>query len=116
MTFAAEAVDPTVFITNGVTAAVVVGLLLAGWLWSKPAVDREFAKQAQMQALIDTLLSVYHHEVLPTLGDIDRRLMPLMERIERELDQRDRVRDAERDRLLDDIRQSRDRAREGERP
>lgn len=92
MTIATTTIDPTVFLSNGITAAVVVGLMLIGWLWSKPAVDREFAKQAQMQALIDTLLAVYHHEVLPTLGDIDKRMIPLMERLERELDWRDRDR------------------------
>lgn len=66
----------------GVAGAVVV-LMLVGWLWPKMAVQREFQRaddrDKQQQALIDTMLAVYHKEVLPTLAEIDKRLVPLLE-------------------------------------
>lgn len=77
------AVDP---IQNLIGAGGIVGiffvLALMGFIWLKPAVDREFEKAVRQQALIDTLLAVYHHEVLPTLGDYERRLSPLLVRVE----------------------------------
>lgn len=87
-------VDPyQVLITNAGVVGVVLVLILFGILHTKPAVDRErvLADQARArdetelvrrQALIDTLLAVYHHEVLPTLGDYEKRLAPLLERVE----------------------------------
>ena len=71
------------------TAGIVVVLIIMGYLHSRPAMDREQkvadTELARRQAMIDTLLAVYHHEVLPTLSDIDKRLMPLMERNEKML-------------------------------
>lgn len=81
------AVDPyQALIVNAGTAGVFVVLFLLGQLFSKPTVERERAvadaELARRQALVDTLLAVYHHEVLPTLGDYERRLAPLLERVE----------------------------------
>jgi len=85
----------------GVAGAVVV-LLIFGVLWAKPSVQREFQRaddrDKQQQALIDTMLAVYHKEVLPTLAEIDKRLVPLLEdvsdvlkRIQVLLDQQEQV-------------------------
>lgn len=90
MTFAAT--DPlSALIGSAGTAGIVVVMLVMGYLHTRPAMEREQkvadAELARRQALIDTLLAVYHHEVLPTLGDIDRRLVPMMERTEKMLTQ-----------------------------
>lgn len=75
--------DPLqLLLINAGQAGVVVVLLLMGWLWAKPSVEREFdksdAKDRQQQALIDSLLSG-QQEVLPLLTEVDKRLIPLME-------------------------------------
>ena len=75
--------DPLqLLLINAGTAGVVVVLLLMGWLWAKPSVEREFnkadTKDVQQQALIDSLLTS-QKEVIPLLGDVDKRLIPLME-------------------------------------
>jgi hypothetical protein len=82
--------DPTqLLITQAGVAGAVVVMMIFGILWAKPSVTREFEKadnQAkQQQALIDTLLAVYHGEVLPTLTDIDKRLIPLLEETQKTL-------------------------------
>lgn len=81
------AVDPyQALIVNAGIAGVFIVLFLLGQVFSKPTVERERAvadsELARRQALVDTLLAVYHHEVLPTLGDYERRLAPLLERVE----------------------------------
>lgn len=80
---AGASLDPLqLLLINAGTAGVVVVLLLMGWLWAKPSVDREFnkadTKDTQQQALIDSLLTS-QKEVLPLLTEVDRRLIPLME-------------------------------------
>jgi hypothetical protein len=101
--------DPIqLIITQAGVAGAVVVLMIFGILWAKPSVMREFdkadAKDRQQQALIDTMLAVYHQEVLPTLADVDKRLVPVLEttqkvlqrvealldRMEREWDWRER--------------------------
>lgn len=100
--------DPLqLLLINAGQAGVVVVLLLMGYLWAKPSVEREFdksdTKDKQQQALIDSLLTS-QKEVLPLLTEVDKRLIPLMEgtqaqlkrmealldRIEREWDWRER--------------------------
>lgn len=100
--------DPVqLLLINAGTAGVVVVLILVGWLWAKPSVEREFNKSdetiKQQQGLIDSLLQG-QREVLPLLTEVDKRLIPLMEatqamlkrmeglldRIEREWDWRER--------------------------
>jgi hypothetical protein len=81
-------IDPyQALIVNAGVAGVFVVLFLLGVLYAKPTVERERAvadaELARRQALIDTLLAVYHHEVLPTLGDYEKRLAPLLERVEK---------------------------------
>lgn len=87
-------IDPyQALIVNAGAVGVVIVLLIIGQLYTGKSVQRERdlaaaqlarddAELARRQALIDTLLAVYHHEVLPTLSDVDRRMVPLMERIE----------------------------------
>lgn len=85
------AVDPyQALIVNAGVAGVFIVLFLLGQVYAKSTVERERAvadaELARRQALIDTLLAVYHHEVLPTLGDYEKRLAPLLERVERMLE------------------------------
>jgi hypothetical protein len=105
---AGASLDPIqLLLINAGTAGVVVVLILVGWLWAKPSVVREFekadAQHAQDKALLDTLLADYRTSVLPTLMDVDKRVIPLLEstslllqrveglldRIEREWERRD---------------------------
>lgn len=86
------AVDPLQPLIGGAgVAGVVVVLLIMGQMHTNKAVERERAvadgELERRQALIDTLLAVYHHEVLPTLGDIEKRLIPLLEKNDRMLTQ-----------------------------
>jgi hypothetical protein len=80
---AGASLDPIqLLLINAGTAGVVVVLILVGWLWAKPSVEREFeksdTKDKQQQALIDSLLTS-QKEVLPLLMEVDKRLIPLME-------------------------------------
>lgn len=82
--------DPlSALIGSAGTAGIVVVLLIMGYMHTRPAMDRERlvadAELARRQAMIDTLLAVYHHEVLPTLGDIEKRMIPMMEKTEQVL-------------------------------
>lgn len=100
--------DPLqLLLINAGTAGVVVVLVLLGWLWAKPSVEREFKKadekDAQQQALIATMLAD-QKEVIPLLLEVDKHVVPLMEatqvmlrrvetlldRMEREWDWRER--------------------------
>jgi hypothetical protein len=88
-------VDPyQALIVNAGVAGVFIVLFLLGIVSAKPSIERERAvadaELARRQALIDTLLAVYHHEVLPTLGDYEKRLAPLLERVERTVDRLER--------------------------
>jgi len=86
--------DPfQILVAQAGVVGVVVVLLMMGQLYTGKSVQRERdlgaaqlarddAELARRQALIDTLLAVYHHEVLPTLSDVDRRMVPLMEKTE----------------------------------
>jgi len=82
--------DPTqLLLTQTGVAGTMVVLMIFGILWAKPSVMRDFQnaddQAKQQQALIDTMLAVYHSEVLPTLADIDKRLIPLLEETQRAL-------------------------------
>lgn len=62
-------------------------LALLGQIALRPEIQRRDDQEKRQQALIDTLLAVYHHEVLPTLSDYEKRLSPLLHRVERKLDE-----------------------------
>lgn len=76
-------IDPLqLLLINAGTAGVVVVLILVGWLWAKPSVEREFKKaddkDSQQQALIATMLAD-QKEVIPLLLDVEKHVVPLME-------------------------------------
>lgn len=80
---AGASLDPIqLLLVNAGTAGVVVVLILVGWLWAKPSVEREFSKSDEtvrkQQVLIESLLT-QQKEVLPLLTEVDKRLIPLME-------------------------------------
>jgi hypothetical protein len=89
VTLAADAaLDPlSALVVNGGIIGVFFALALLGWIALKPELNRRDDQEKRQQALIDTLLAVYHHEVLPTLGDYEKRLSPLLGRVERKLDE-----------------------------
>lgn len=80
--------DPvSALIVNGGIIGLFFALALLGQIALKPELNRRDDQEKRQQALIDTLLAVYHHEVLPTLGDYEKRLSPLLGRVERKLDE-----------------------------
>lgn len=82
--------DPvSALLVNGGIVGVFFVLALLGWIALKPELTRRDDQEKRQQALIDTLLAVYHHEVLPTLSDYEKRLSPLLNRVERRLDEID---------------------------
>jgi len=96
MTIAAAegAVDPfqVILTGTGVVGAMFI-LALLGWIWLKPAVEKVFASYeaaitkrdadlARQQALIDTLLAVHQHDVLPVLADYEKHLSPMLQKVE----------------------------------
>lgn len=84
----ADTVDPvSALVVNGGIIGVFFALALLGWIGLKPELNRRDDQEQRQQALIDTLLAVYHHEVLPTLADYEKRLSPLLGRVERKLDE-----------------------------
>lgn len=83
MIAAGATLDPLqLLLINAGTAGVVVVLVLLGWLWAKPSVEREFKKadekDTQQQALINTMLAD-QKEVIPLLLEVDKHVVPLME-------------------------------------
>jgi hypothetical protein len=89
LVLAADAtLDPvTALIVNGGIIGLFFALALLGQIALKPELNRRDDQEKRQQALIDTLLAVYHHEVLPTLSDYEKRLSPLLSRVERKLDE-----------------------------
>jgi hypothetical protein len=100
--------DPLqLLLVNAGTAGVVVVLILVGWLWAKPSVEREFKKaddkDSEQKALIASMMAD-QKEVIPLLLEVDKKVVPMMEttqallkrvealldRMEREWDWRER--------------------------
>ena len=67
LVIAADAtLDPvTALVVNGGIIGVFFALALLGQIALKPEINRRDDQEKRQQALIDTLLAVYHHEVLP---------------------------------------------------
>jgi hypothetical protein len=82
------ALDPvSALVVNGGIIGIFFALALLGQIALRPEIVRRDDQEKRQQALIDTLLAVYHHEVLPTLADYEKRLSPLLGRVERKLDE-----------------------------
>lgn len=85
---ASNPVDPvTALIGVGGIVGIFFALGLLDWIELRPSIIRRDNREKQQQALIDTLLAVYHHEVLPTLGDYEKRLSPLLKAVEDRLEE-----------------------------
>jgi hypothetical protein len=86
----AATLDPvTTLVVNGGIIGVFFALALLGQIALRPELIRRDDQEKRQQALIDTLLAVYHHEVLPTLSDYEKRLSPLLARVEKKMDELD---------------------------
>lgn len=93
------ALDPvSALVVNGGIIGLFFALALLGQIALKPELNRRDAQEQRQQALIDTLLAVYHHEVLPTLGDYEKRLAPILREVEDRLKELDWYYREERDR------------------
>jgi hypothetical protein len=68
MVFSQAASDPVTWVQFGVTG-MVIGALLTGWLWAKPAVDRLIKDKEHAEAQRDRLLTVYEERIMPTMGE-----------------------------------------------
>lgn len=99
MILAADAaLDPvSALVVNGGIIGVFFALALLGQIALRPEIVRRDDQEKRQQALIDTLLAVYHHEVLPTLGDYEKRLAPVLRQVEDRLKELDYYRGKERD-------------------
>lgn len=62
------AADPTDLVQFGVLGIILL-LILAGWLWAKPAVDDLKDRLAKTESQRDALIEVYEREVIPALRD-----------------------------------------------
>lgn len=93
----ATSLDPfQLLITQAGIAGIMLVLLMTGQLYTGKSVQRErdlaeaqLARQeaertrvelesARRQAMIDTLLAIYHGEILPTLADYEKKLAPAL--------------------------------------
>lgn len=63
----AVAGDPTDLIQFGVVGVILM-LILFGFLWAKPAVDRLIADKERAEAQRDALVETYQKEIIPVLG------------------------------------------------
>lgn len=72
MSFLAAA-DPTELIQFGVLG-VILALILFGWLWAKPSVDRLIADKERAETQRDALVDIYQGEVIPALKDWNDRV------------------------------------------
>lgn len=65
--------DPTQLIQFGVLGIILM-LILVGWLWAKPSVDRLIADKERAEAQRDALVEIYQGEVIPALKDWNDRV------------------------------------------
>jgi len=102
---ASTSFDPTATLVGGAgVAGVWVLTFLVGQIYSSKTVDHERAvaaaelarataladaqrlrdeqELARTRALVDTLLAVYHNEILPVLGDYEKKLAPALAHVE----------------------------------
>lgn len=91
---AAAALTPLDFASYGISG-VVIGALLLGWIWPKPAVDRILEGEARAIARAETLEATVKDQVVPILSEVARatgqggpleRVAAKVEGIERTLD------------------------------
>jgi hypothetical protein len=69
----AAAADPTQLIQFGVLG-IILALILVGWLWAKPSVDRLIEDKERAEAQRDALVEVYQSDVIPALKDWNDRV------------------------------------------
>lgn len=75
---------PLDFVQYGVLGLVILALL-AGWLWTKPAVDQLRADMQRITAQRDALIEVYEKQVIPVLTDVQREFVPTTSRMTEEV-------------------------------
>lgn len=79
MAFAAGATgnDPTALIQFGVLGVILM-LILFGFLWAKPSVDRILVDKDRAEKQRDELIDLYHQQIVPLLVETKDKTLPLM--------------------------------------
>lgn len=67
--------DPTSLIQFGVLGIILM-LVLFGFLWAKPSVDRLIKDKEAAEKQRDDLLSVYQTQVIPVLTEVKDHVVP----------------------------------------
>jgi hypothetical protein len=66
--------DPLDLIQFGVLGAMLL-LVIFGWLWSKPSVDRILEDKRRVEAQRDAMVEAYEKQVIPALTQVNAGLV-----------------------------------------
>lgn len=72
--------DLTSLIQYGVLGVVLI-LVLFGYLWAKPSVDRILKDKAKAEEQRDALLDIYQTRVIPVLNEVKDHVVPGMAKV-----------------------------------
>lgn len=72
--------DLTSLIQYGVLGVVLI-LVLFGYLWAKPSVDRVLEDKAKVEKQRDDLLDLYQNEVIPVLREVKDHVVPGLNKV-----------------------------------
>jgi hypothetical protein len=67
--------DPTSLIQFGVLGVILM-LVLFGFLWAKPSVDRLIADKEKAEQQRDDLMETFQTQVIPVLAEVKDRVVP----------------------------------------
>lgn len=76
--------DPTALIQFGILG-IIVALILFGWLWAKPSVDRIIRDKERAEEQRDQMIDIYQKQVIPVLNDVQDKLIPMLTTVQYEL-------------------------------
>lgn len=88
VTLAATTFDPASALVNFGVLGVVLLLLLMGWLWAKPSVDRLLKDYDRVVEQRDYWIKVVSTDVIPLLSSTKDQTLPALARIEAALARR----------------------------
>lgn len=67
--------DPTALIQFGVLGVILM-LVLFGFLWAKPSVDRIIADKEKAENQRDALMETFQNQVIPFLSEVKDHVVP----------------------------------------
>lgn len=72
--------DPLTLVQWG-PLGVTLALIIFGFLWAKPAVDRLLVDKERAEAQRDSLISTYEKEIIPALRDYNTTAQTMLETV-----------------------------------